>query len=215
MVEPSRSKPPYDPAIDGQTLRTLLREHEPKLYRRIRRKLAIHTQSVIAPEDILQEIWTAAFLRLTSGNWDSIAGFERWLTYVTSSKVNAWMRRFKTAKWPGSARLSSAGDAHKVVDRLPGARMPAPEQTPSREAAAHEAADAINKGIDGLPPQRRNVVRMRYLEGQSLAEIAKACKISVSTVRVHLYRGIRQLRKELGHAGKFFTDADSSTDGVQ
>ncbi len=215
MVEPSGSKPPYDPAIDGQMLRTLLREHEPKLHRRIRRKLATHTQSVIAPEDVLQEIWTAAFLRLTNGNWDSVAGFERWLTYVTSSKVNAWMRRFKTAKWPGSAKISGSGEAHKVGDRLPVARRPTPEQTPSREAAAHEAADAIEKGIDGLPPQRRNVVRMRYLEGRSLAEIAKARKISVSTVRVHLYRGIRQLRKELGRAGQFFTDADSSTDGVQ
>lgn len=214
MVEPGAPKPPYDPAIDGQMLRSLLREHEPKLHRRIRRKLATHTQSVIAPEDILQEIWTAAFLRMTHGNWDSIAGFERWLTYVTSSKVNAWMRRFKTAKWPGRGRISSSGDAHKVADRLPLAQMPTPEHTPSREAAAHEAADAINKGIDGLPPQRRNVVRMRYLEGLSLAEIAKACKISVSTVRVHLYRGIRQLRKELGRAGQFFTDADSSTDGV-
>jgi len=214
MVEPSGSKPSYDPAIDGQQLRSLLREHESKLYRRIRRKLATHSQSVIAPEDVLQEIWTAAFLRLTSGNWDSVAGFERWLTYVTSSKVNAWMRRFRTAKWPGTARLSSAGDAPKVIDRLPVAQMPAPDHTPSREVAAHEAADAIKKGIGALPPQRRKVVQMRYLEGRSLAEIAKSCKISVSTVRVHLYRGIRQLRKELGRAGQFFTDADSSPDGV-
>ena len=214
MPETSGSKPPYDAAIDGQTLRALLREHEPKLYRRIRRKLATHRQSVVAPEDVLQEIWTAAFLRLTNGNWDSVAGFERWLTYVTSSKVNAWMRRFKTAKWPGRGRISGSDDSQKAVDRLPVSQMPGMEHTPSREAAAHETADAIQKGISALPPQRRKVVRMRYLEGRSLAEIARICKISISTVRVHLYRGIRQLRKELGRAGQFFTDADSSPDGA-
>lgn len=203
-----------EPIIDRRLLRKLLREHEPRLARRIGRRLPRHHQALAGPEDILQEVWIAAFLRSTNGNWDSVSGFERWLTFVTTSKVDAWLRRLKTAKRGGSAAVVGSVDCDRESGVSPVDSLVAHEVSPSREAAAHEAADAIQAGIRCLPAIRRTVVSMRYIEGRSLAEIASACKISVSAVGHHLSRAIPQLRKELGSAGRFFTDADSSDDVV-
>lgn len=204
-----------EPIIDRRLLRKLLREHEPRLARRIGRRLPRKHQALADPEDILQEVWIAAFLRSTNGNWDSVSGFERWLTFVTTSKVDAWLRRLQTAKRGGSAAVIGSIDSDRESAVSPVDNLVAHDVSPSREAAAHEAAAAIQAGIHCLPALRRTVVSMRYIEGRSLAEIASACKISVSAVGHHLSRAIPQLRKALGSAGQFFTDVDSSDDVVR
>jgi RNA polymerase sigma-70 factor, ECF subfamily len=54
--------------------------------------------------------------------------------------------------------------------------------------------------IDKLPRHYQTVMRMRYVEGLSLAEIALLTGKSKSTTAVHAHRGLEKLRVLYGHS---------------
>ena len=58
-------------------------------------------------------------------------------------------------------------------------------------------ADAIQRAIDGLPPQFRTTVQLSDVEGLSYAEIAEATGVAKGTVMSRLFRGRRQLQRAL------------------
>ena len=49
-----------------------------------------------------------------------------------------------------------------------------------------------------LPEKQRTVLLLRYVEDMDLLEIAMALGVSEGTVKVHLFRAIRSVRKRLG-----------------
>lgn len=51
--------------------------------------------------------------------------------------------------------------------------------------------------VDGLPPERRAVVVLRYGDDLSLAEIARVLDLPLGTVKSHLHRGLATLAEEL------------------
>lgn len=62
------------------------------------------------------------------------------------------------------------------------------------------------RAIEQLPPQRQLVFRMCRLEGKSYDEVAAALGISKGTVRDHLFKGSRYVKKYLSaHAGITFS----------
>ena len=204
---------PADPVVNDDLLRTLLQEHGLRVRRRIALKLPTYLKSVVDPDDLAQEVWIAAFLRSTQGNWDSIEGFERWLTTVIASKVNTCIIHHNRLKRAGN--LGNGDFPHPWEDDScdsPACRLVAAGRTPSREAAAHEAAGEIAGVLHGLPETSRQIVCMRYVEGHSIARIAEVCTLTESAVRSHLYRSIGKLRRGLGWSGRFFTDAGSLDD---
>lgn len=67
----------------------------------------------------------------------------------------------------------------------------------SEHIAATELQLAINKALDGLPPQCRRVFEMSRMEQLSYAEIAKQLDISTNTVENHISKALKLLRVEL------------------
>jgi RNA polymerase sigma-70 factor (ECF subfamily) len=62
------------------------------------------------------------------------------------------------------------------------------------ERRAHQAR--LAEGLEALPARQAVAFTLRYLEGQSLDEVASALDVSRGTVRVHLQRAVKALRKK-------------------
>jgi RNA polymerase sigma factor (sigma-70 family) len=60
-----------------------------------------------------------------------------------------------------------------------------------------EAIRAINEAIGNLPKQPRQVIRMLFMEGKKLPEIAAELNLSYNTVQNHRQRGLELLRINL------------------
>lgn len=69
--------------------------------------------------------------------------------------------------------------------------------SPSELAVANEEVDRLLIGIANLPEQSRNIVRMRYLEDLSYAEIAEKLDCSPDKARRVWLKAIDELGKEL------------------
>jgi RNA polymerase sigma-70 factor, ECF subfamily len=69
-------------------------------------------------------------------------------------------------------------------------------ETPSRRLARDEDALHLNEVLDRLPPDEREALRLRYVEGRSLADSADAMQISRDALIWLIKRGLRQARRE-------------------
>ena len=52
----------------------------------------------------------------------------------------------------------------------------------------------MNDCIDALAPERRDLVRLAYIEGLSREELSQRCGAPVATVKTWLHRSLKQLK---------------------
>ena len=73
----------------------------------------------------------------------------------------------------------------------------APQPGPEARLMSHERARQIAAAIEQLPDRQRAVFTLCHIAEQSTSEVSAALGVSEATVRVHLFRAIRRLRKLL------------------
>lgn len=187
-------------------LKEILFEHAARLHQFVSKRINTRYQSTISADDILQDVWIAAFQEIESFQPGGPRAMERWLTRITQRKlINAL--RFARAKKRDGVRQSSVPHSHSsYLDIF--ATIAVAQRTPSSEDAAREAIRAVKSGLDTLPNKYRTAINMYYIEHCTRAEIASSMGISSPAVNSLLYRGLRKLRLELGHGGKYFSSVD-------
>jgi RNA polymerase sigma-70 factor (ECF subfamily) len=84
-----------------------------------------------------------------------------------------------------------------VSPELPAIEPTAPQPSPEDRLVASERTREITSAVDLLPERQRTVFTLCHMAEQSTAEIGRALGLSEATVRVHLFRAIRKLRKLL------------------
>lgn len=83
------------------------------------------------------------------------------------------------------------------------ARFAAEQSSPSQRAMRGESAVLLAKALEQLPDDQREAVRLRHLEGWTLAEIADHFQRSEVAVAGLLKRGLQKLRQH-------FSESDES-----
>ena len=88
--------------------------------------------------------------------------------------------------------------------------LTAAEDTTQTLAALHEQTAILCEALAAMEPLRRSCLIRRYYYGDSLAEIAKALCVPLSTVKSHVYRGRKQLIESLDKGGYTYEDRGPS-----
>ena len=86
--------------------------------------------------------------------------------------------------------MSSTGD-------LPPTDPVAPEPSAEQRLVSRERTNEITAAVESLPARQRTVFTLCHLAEQTTAEVSQALGLSEATVRVHLFRAIRKLRRLL------------------
>jgi RNA polymerase sigma-70 factor (ECF subfamily) len=84
-----------------------------------------------------------------------------------------------------------------VSPELPAIEPPSPQASAEDRLVSSERAREIVSAVDRLPERQRTVFTLCHIAEQSTAEISHALGVSEATVRVHLFRAIRKLRRLL------------------
>jgi len=162
-------------AGDVEAFETLFRQYQCEVYRWIMRIVRDRTTA----EDLTLE----TFWRMYRAH----ARFD-----ATKGNCAGWLRRIAT---------------NAALDHLRRARreVPLPEDPPdvpkAPAAERSELRQAIMSAMHRLSPRLRAVVLLALIEEEPYDNIAEGLGISVSAVKVRVFRGIRILRKELSAAG--------------
>jgi|SRR5581483_5947832 len=110
-------------------------------------------------------------------------------TYQTESTFRAWM--FQIAR---NVHIDQAG-RHKAEVAMPeeSASFSSSEVSPDRQVQNKQEADLLHRALASLPEEKREVLIMSRFLDLKYEEIATVLKCEVGTVKVRVYRALREL----------------------
>jgi RNA polymerase sigma-70 factor (ECF subfamily) len=132
-------------------------------------------------EDVVQEAFLRAF-RFFAGFHGGDARV--WLMKIVRNTCYTWLHENRP--------LQRAAEFDETLS-LPDTHIPNPEQV----VLQNDNRTLLRKALEKLPPNYREVLILRELEGMSYKEIAGVTGIPAGTVMSSLYRGRDHLRQAL------------------
>ena len=140
-------------------------------------------------DEAVQDAFIKVFMHITSYRED--LPFEVWFTRIL---VNACLdlRKSRSRRLRWAVPMSSTSD-------IPAVDPVAPDPSPEQRLVSKERTNEITAAVDTLPDRQRTVFTLCHLAEQTTAEVSKALGLSEATVRVHLFRAVRKLRRLLEH----------------
>jgi RNA polymerase sigma-70 factor (ECF subfamily) len=138
-------------------------------------------------DEAVQDAFVKVFTHITSYRED--LPFEVWFTRIL---VNACLdlRKSRSRRLRWAVPMSSAADV-TPPDPV------TPEPTPEQRLVSKELAKEITAAVDSRPDRQRPVFTLCHLAEHTTTEVSQALGLSEATVRVHLFRAIRKLRRLL------------------
>ena len=181
---------------DGEALGTLLQKYRPYLRVMAQRRLDSRLKIRVDPSDVVQTTFLEAHRDLAGFRGKSQGELVAWLRRILDNNLAQAIQRHVFAKKRSIRREKSLDDAvgtsHVLADFLA-----ADQSSPSRRVMRGEAAIRLTVAMQRLPRDQHEAVRLRHLEGCSLAQIAERFGRTEVAVAGLLKRGLRGLRKRL------------------
>ena len=171
---------------DAEAFELMVDRHQGRSYR-----LA---SSILGNEADARDVSQDAFIRLyeSAGRFDGRSRFSTWFyrilvnLCIDHQRKNRWWRRLAPLATPGA---DDPNENERAFD------PPSSEAGPEDEAMLTQSIRRLRPALDKLSPQQRAAVLLQTQEGFTSREIGEVLKCSEATARVHVHRGIAQLRK--------------------
>lgn len=150
-------------------------------------RIAYHyLRDPVEVEDALQDAFLKAFTHLPAFRAEPC--FDLWLARIV---VNGCLDRLQARTT--RRRLTPAGGGQAGAHERFSAGGPSPEAV----LLARESRRRLLAAVDRLPQRQRSAVLLTRFEGHSTRAAGAILGLSDATVRVHLFRAVRTLRKRL------------------
>jgi RNA polymerase sigma-70 factor, ECF subfamily len=139
-------------------------------------------------DEAVQDAFVKVFTHITT--YREHLPFEVWFTRIlVNGCLDLRKARGRRLRWALPMSVSP---------ELPAIEPPSPQASAEERLVSSERTREIVDAVDRLPERQRTVFTLCHIAEQSTAEISHALGVSEATVRVHLFRAVRKLRKLLG-----------------
>jgi RNA polymerase sigma-70 factor (ECF subfamily) len=144
--------------------------------------------------DLTQDVFLRVFKGIATFRLE--AGFKTWLFEIADHVYQNELRRRGAGKRKGWEISIETGGQDE--DGQPAAIEPPPSEPRAlKDLEEQERAEALSRAIQELPEQMRTCFLLRYGQGRKYKEIAALMKISIDTVKAHLFQAKKRLKLEL------------------
>jgi RNA polymerase sigma-70 factor (ECF subfamily) len=139
-------------------------------------------------EDLVQQVCVKVMSKL-----DQFSGKVPFLHWVSRISVNTCLNQIRHEKRRPELRLADLSEEEAAVVEHLGASSS--DLDAGEEVAARDLVDRL---LAGLSAADRLLMRMMYLEGRQIGEIADITGWNVSLIKVRAFRARAQLRRRYG-----------------
>jgi RNA polymerase sigma-70 factor (ECF subfamily) len=177
---------------DEGAFRALYEAHHTTLVR----LASAYVKSASVAEEVAQDTWVAVIDSL--GTFEGRSALKTWIARIAINRAKTRAQRDgrqvpleddADVASVDSARFGAIGQFKQAPTRW--------EDTPEALVGRREVREAIERGLETLPPPQRTVVTLRDIEGWSSEEVCNVLEIAESNQRVLLHRGRTRLRAAL------------------
>lgn len=174
---------------DDAALGELLDKHRDWLKNVAAKELNGRVLSRIDASDIVQQTLLSACRRIEQFEGSTSGEFAAWLGRIHEHNIQDALRRHVTAFKRSTRSEQSISSDQPLADGN--------ASTPSHNAIRDERAEQLRTHLDALPEDQAEAVRLRHLEGWSLAHLAEHFDRSTDSVASLLKRGVENLRNRV------------------
>lgn len=165
---------------DVNAYELLVKEYEKNVYNLALRMVGNSEDAA----DMSQEAFIKAYNSLTSFRGDS--KFSVWLYRIVSNVCLDYLRSRGRRQ---TVSLSAENDDGEDVE----IDIADETQSPERLLDRRLTRDAVRRGLAALPPEHRQILLLREIQGLSYDEIADALGIEAGTVKSRIFRARKKL----------------------
>lgn len=168
------------------------------LHRCFRRRIEGFFNQALSGADERRDLTQETFLRVYRGlrRFRGDASFKTWLFRIAHNLLSETLRRQSTRpRLIGESALSSDPETERSLEHL---RPDLAEQPAGLEPALRrERLSELRAEIEKLPAQMRQCLILRTYHEKKYREIAEIMKLSIETVKAHLYQARKKLEKAM------------------
>lgn len=165
---------------DSSRFEPLVKRYSPRLFGTARRYARRESEI----EDIVQEIWSKAFQKLSS--WRGDAPFEHWLMRLAVHTCYDFLRQHQRNREDHFTDMSR--EEEDWLERF----AVDPENAPEDAEAAKLLVERL---LEQLAPASRMIITLLEIEDRSVKEIAALTGWSVPLVKVRAFRARAEMKK--------------------
>ena len=159
-----------------------------KYQNRISKLIARFVRNPADVQDVAQEAFIKAYRALP--NFRGESAFYTWLYRIA---INTAKNHLVAA---GRKSPSYAVDVQEV-EKYDASEWLKEYATPERELLADEIQVTVNTALEGLPPDLREAITLREIEGLSYEDIAQVMDCPIGTVRSRIFRAREAIDEKL------------------
>jgi RNA polymerase sigma-70 factor (ECF subfamily) len=145
--------------------------------------------------DLVQQTFLEAQRDFAHFQGNTEADLLAWLRHLLRHNLGKFRRAYRRTQKRGVGREVSLDAGRAGGPR--GEEVPADGSSPSEQAVQHEQDEALERALEGLPEDYRQVIRLRYKEDRSFEEIAGLIGRSAEAARKLWARAVKRLQQEL------------------
>jgi RNA polymerase sigma-70 factor, ECF subfamily len=165
----------------------VVQAHWPRVFRFI----LVSVRDRDAAQTLTQDCFWRAYKG--RGGFRGDSSINTWLMHIAVNLVRDFSRNRRLQFWKRA--LSTSPDVGAI-----GECVAHRDVSPERKAVLKEQVAAVWAATETLTERQRTVFLLRFVEDMDVLEIATATGLSEGSVKVHLFRAVRAVRKRLGNS---------------
>jgi RNA polymerase sigma-70 factor (ECF subfamily) len=193
---------------DDRALAELFSRYRPRLWRMVQFRLDRRLYGRVDADDLLQEAYLDAARRIRHFTDDSTKSFFIWLRMIVSQTLTDVHRRHLGAQMRDAAREISlhGSPSPQSMSISLAACLLGDLTSPSRAAMREEAAEQLERALEGMDAIDREVLAMRHFEELTNSEVAKVLGIRQKAASIRYVRAVRRLKDILSQLPGFLDE---------
>ena len=178
---------------DESALDQLCRVYKERVLRIIRIRMGAELRTKLQSMDLVQDAFISALRGLENFTYKNEGDFMRWISKIAENRIRDNLDKLHADK--RDIRREIPLDNYRQADKDSFVRNfePMKTTTPSMIISKQEDLDKLEKAIDKLKPEYKEVIILTKIEGLSYKEVAEQLGKSPDAVRMILSRAIQAL----------------------
>jgi RNA polymerase sigma-70 factor (ECF subfamily) len=180
-------------ADDVEGARRPLESYREYLRLLARLQLDQRLQGLLDPSDLAQQTLLQAHAHLHTFRGKTDAEFQAWLRAILAQQLAQAVRKHGKIRDRTHSLEAALEQSSARMESL----LASEPSSPSQGAVLAERLVELATALGQLPEDQRTAMELRYLQGLSVAEVARQMGRGATSVTGLLYRGHKTLRTEL------------------
>lgn len=180
---------------DAWVMTRVLEEIRPALVRFVARRLDRRILARVDPADVVQEVLLMAAARFGAFIEHHPLPFDAWVKRIAAERIGSAHRvHIRSKKRTVCREVGQGWRGETSLSRVPLASALSREPPPDAWFETEEQRADVKQGIEQLPVEEQELLRLRFFENVGAKVVAERLGITAAALRMRQVRALRHLR---------------------